>query len=236
MRLFSQVLVVGACMVAAYATTAQASDSTYVISVSGVGEVKVEPDMAYLTVGITTQAKVVSEAQSQNSTATANVNQVLHEVFKLTDQDVKTTSYNVSPMYEYPQNSQPVLVGYSVKHTLQVRVKDLSRLGDIIDAVGRVGATDLGSVTFSTSKRKQLELEALALAYADAQSKAEVLAKAAARTLVRAVRISQSSVSYSPVRAEAANSRAAGAPMPSPTTLSGGELTISASVSVDYQF
>src|SRR5690606_29584124 len=121
--------------------------------------------------------------------------------------------------------------GYVARNTIEVRVDDLGRLGEVMDASVGSGATSVHGLRFDLKQRNASEREALTLAVADAMLRAEAAASGAKRTVDRVVRIAEGAP-ISIVRPEAAAFRVAAADQPAPTPVAEGEIEIRAQVTV----
>src|SRR5690606_31968226 len=103
------------------------------------------------------------------------------------ERDVKTLSYNVSPRYEYPQpcygmicpptTSTPRIVGYDVSQTIEVRVRDTAKAGDVLEALGTIGVQHVSGPQFVVDDESEVKNEARAEAIEEARAKAKALAK-----------------------------------------------------------
>jgi uncharacterized protein YggE len=165
------------------------------ISVNGKGEQFQAPDIATFSFGVTENAKTVDVAQTA---ATTKINAVLKalEDSGIEKKDIKTTSYNINPHYEYQQemcvagscrSGRQVLTGYDVSQNVEVKVRDLTKAGSLFSTVGSLGVQNVNGLTFAIDKIEDVRAKARAEAIDDAQAKAKVLAK---QLGVRIVRIS----------------------------------------------
>src|SRR3990167_4409339 len=169
--------------------------ATNTITVSGEGEVFAVPDMAEFSLTVREEAEVVSDAQE---TAAEKVNNIITYLkgTGVEEKDIKTTSYNVYPKYEWqeivcitypcPRGSQEQ-VGFEVTQTLSVKVKDTKLAGELLSGVGGRGASDVSGLSFTIEDEDTLKAEARALAIDDAREKATVLAGELKVKLVRVV-------------------------------------------------
>jgi uncharacterized protein YggE len=149
------------------------TDTTRTINVTGDGEVTATPDIAYLYLGVITDKPTTIEAQSANSTAINNVIAAIKEE-GLKDEDITTTDYSINPKYDYDNNTgASTLVGYTVSNTLKVTVKDISKVGQIIDAATESGANVSNSISFGISDYEKYYNMALLNALSNAQNKAQ---------------------------------------------------------------
>lgn len=161
------------------------------ITVSGKGEVMVSPDLATFSFQVIESAKTVVEAQSK---ATEKSNSALAAIREggVADKDIKTTSYNINPKYDYPECTQwscptrnPTLVGYEVSQSVEIKVRDLDKAGAILATIGGIGVQNVSGLNFSVDDPDQVTAEARGLAIADAKAKANELAKQLGVSIVR---------------------------------------------------
>ena len=149
------------------------------IIVSGSGSVTVPPDYAEIASGVTSQAKTAKEASDANAKAMAALNAAL-KTDGIAADDIQTLRFSVSPVYGPPQqNAPPKLVGFSVSNELAIKVRQISKVGEILDSLIQAGATDSGSVQFLHSNMSHVLDRARQAALADARRKAELYAQSA---------------------------------------------------------
>jgi uncharacterized protein YggE len=136
--------------VQAQAQQAQIAQDGRVI-VTGEGDVAVAPDHAQITGGVTTRAKSVKEATDTNSKAMAAVTAALLEA-GIEQKDIQTLRFSIQPVYA-PQgpNTEPKLSGYSVSNQVRVKIRQIGKIGEILDRLIAAGATDLGNIAFLVS-------------------------------------------------------------------------------------
>ncbi len=153
------------------------SQSVNVITVSGKGEVLATPDIANISFGVSEESLVVSDAQKK---ATDKTNAILAFLKKngVEDKDVKTTSYNIYPRYEYAQMSgKQNLAAYVVSQNVQIKVRKIEDAGKLLAGLATAGATDISGLSFTNDKRDDLVRDAREKAIKDAREQAEVLAR-----------------------------------------------------------
>ena len=148
------------------------------ISVGGMGKVFVKPELANMSIGVESRAKTAGEASDQNK---RDMNQVMSSLkaMGIKDEDIQTIDYSIYPDYRYKENEGEKIVGYVARNMVQVKVKDLDKIGDILDAATGAGANVIHGIGFTVEDPSQYKDEARELAVADAKSKAERLAKSA---------------------------------------------------------
>ncbi len=159
------------------------------ITALGHGEVKAKPDIALLTLTVTTQSLNQSEAVRENARRTAALLAALRGA-KIADKDIQTQSYTVQPQYDY-KPSPPVLTGYQVQNSVGATVRDLTQVGAVIDKATAGGASEVGGVSFDLSNRASAQSEALTLAVRSAKRKAAVMADAAGVGLGRLLTLTE---------------------------------------------
>ena len=159
------------------------------ITVSGHGEVKVKPDIALLSLTVTTQSQNQAEAVADNARKTTALLAALRGA-KLADKDIQTLSYTVQPQYDY-KPSPPVLTGYQVQNSVQATVRDLTKVGFVLDKATAGGASEVGGVSFDLSDKAASQSAALRLAVGSAKMKASVMAEAAGVALGRLLTLTE---------------------------------------------
>ena len=147
------------------------------ISVSGTGEVQAEPDIATVSTGVEARADTVAEARAQAAEAASAVIAALG-ASGVEDRDIRTVDFSIYPDYDYSSDT-PRITGYVVSNTVQVTVRDVQGVGELIDAVADAGgdAVRFGGISFAHEDAVGLTRQARELAMADARAKAEQLAE-----------------------------------------------------------
>ncbi len=161
-----------------------------VVIASGEGIVKVAPDQAWVRIGAESRSKNPKEAQQRNAQAMSTVQQKVSALGIQTGA-VKTVAIDLQLEYDYANGKQTPR-GYLARNTIEVRVDDLAKLGDVLDAAVASGATLLHGLRFDLKKRDEIEREALQQAVAAAVGRAESMAAGARRTIDRVLRIEES--------------------------------------------
>lgn len=167
--------------------------ATNTITVSGKGEVFAVPDIGTFTFSVSEKASSVAKAQE---IATSKINKAIDylKAQGVPEKDIKTVGYNAYPQYEWQQEActplrcppgRSVLTGYQVTQSVQVKVRDTARVGDLLTGVGATGISDLSGIEFTVDDDESIKAEAREQAIADAKSKAELLAKTLGVRLVR---------------------------------------------------
>nr|WP_245423645.1 SIMPL domain-containing protein [Rhizobium subbaraonis] len=174
-----------------------------VITVTGEGRSNIAPDMALVELGVVKDGKTAREALDANNAAMAEVMKALKDA-GIAERDLQTSGFSISPQYQFPQGDNgeakpPVLVGFQVSNMLSVRVRDLSRLGPILDQTVTLGINQTGGITFTNDKPDEAISAARKSAVADAIARAKELTAAAGIGLGKVLEISETSYRPQPV-------------------------------------
>lgn len=206
------------------------SDNTG-ISVSGTGIVTGTPDTLTLSVGVSILRPTVQEAVDAAAERAQQLITAL-EAQGVAERDIQTANYSIWPQYDY-QNDQQVLRGYQVDNTLSIKIRDLDRAGEIIDAAAEAGgdAARVTGLRFALEDNADLLVAAREAAWQDALSKAQQLADLAGVGLAAPIRIAEN-VSAPPV--PVAYERALAADAAFTTPIEAGESQVTVTVSVTF--
>jgi len=148
------------------------SESENVITVSATSEVYAKPDLALTTFSVISEAKTVGAAMQDNTTKMNAVTTFVKSQ-GVEDKDIKTTNFNISPRYEWREKTgERVLVGYEVSQSLQVKMRDLAKIGDIIQGATEAGANQVSDLQFTIDNEDALKEEARGKAIEEAKTKA----------------------------------------------------------------
>lgn len=226
--------VAGADLTPTTANVDEAKVEKNVISVSGMAKVKVAPNIAYIDLGVRTSAKTASQAQQENAKKMSAVIDAIKKA-GIDIKDIKTSNYYVNPTYLY-ETKQSKLVGYEATNTVTVKVRDITKTGEIIDIASNIGSNVTDNVRFGLVEASSYN-QALTDALKNAQGKANALAAVIGKKLNTPSKITEQyfdgrQTLYSNV---AMNYKAKAAAQPS-TPVESGEIEITATVNVEYQY
>jgi uncharacterized protein YggE len=162
------------------------------ITVFGEGRADGTPDMASVTLGVVTESAAAADAMAENSARLAAVLARLREK-GIAERDLQTSGLSLEPQWIYPEDegASPRIAGYRVENAISVRVRDLDRLGAVLDLVVSDGANSFRALAFGVDDPAPLLDAARAAAVADARRKAEVIAQAAGMALGEVIEISE---------------------------------------------
>lgn len=161
------------------------------LTISGEGLVTGTPDMASFSSGVVSEAKTAREALNANTQGVAAMIAAIKES-GIEPRDIATSGFSVQPQYAPPKKDSveaPRVTGYQVRNTVSVRVRDLGKLGDLLDKVVTSGANQIGGISFDIAEPAKLQEQARIAAVQDARRQAEVIAQAAGVRLVRIINI-----------------------------------------------
>jgi uncharacterized protein len=171
-------VLLSACNTAITPTGGQSSAAPYTINASGSGKVYITPDVAYVNFGVHTEADTVSEALRQNNAQSQAVAKSLSDGGIKTE-DIQTSAFTVTPTQKYDENGNPTgKTVYVVENSVYVTVRDLGKLGQLLDSTVTSGANTVDGITFDVQDKTKALSEARHLAVADAMAQAKELADA----------------------------------------------------------
>lgn len=219
------------------ATMAGDNDPYPQIVVSGQGRAELAPDIALLQLTVTREADTARAALDANSLAMAEVLQALRAQ-GIAERDLQTANFSIQPRYTYPkpgakgENQSPRIVGYTVRNGLGVRVRDLDKLGAIIDQSVSLGVNEGGNITFTNDDPSAAIEQARTRAVQNAMAKATTLAAAAGVKLGKVLQISEQS--YNPAPVPMMRSRMAMADAAESVPVAAGENSYEVTVNLSY--
>lgn len=184
------------CVLLATTLSCQAADhddpSPALISVTGQGSVSSTPDMATVTLGVTTQAQNTATAVTANNRSMTALNSMLDK-YDIEGRDRRSRGFNIQPRYDNRRSGDGTLtiVGFTVSNQLTVRVRNLDDLGDLLGAAVESGGNTINSLSFGNSDAEAFRDDARKLAVENALHKASLYAEAAGSKVGRILSISE---------------------------------------------
>jgi uncharacterized protein YggE len=154
-----------------------------------VGEATLQraPDLAFVTASVETRAKSPREAQRLNADAMTAVQKRLTDA-RVPKESIRTLGFDVQQEFDFVQGKR-VARDFAARNAVEVRIDEVARVGEIVDAVVQAGATSVSGIRFDLKDRAAVEREALQLAVSDARARADAAASGAGRTIDRVIRI-----------------------------------------------
>jgi uncharacterized protein len=172
------------------------------ISVMGEGEAAIAPDMAIVTLTVVREAETAREALTASNQAMDEVLAAMRTA-EIADRDLQTSNFAIQPQYVYPdgdsQPQQPRITGYEASNTLTVRLRDLEKLGALLDEAVTLGVNQGGNIIFTNDDPSTTLNEARRDAVGDARERAEILAEAAGVELGRILSIDEQTMMPQPI-------------------------------------
>jgi uncharacterized protein YggE len=205
------------------------------IWVNGEGKVSAVPDIATLSLGIEAEETSVAEAQTQASEAMDKVMNALKDN-GLAEKDIQTQYFNIYQVTKWdPETQEQVVTGYRVTNMVTAKIRNIDKVGTIIDAVVAAGGdlTRIDNINFSVDDPSPYYEEARKEAMANAKTKANQLAELANVTLGKPTYISENSYYTTPIRSDIAYKMEEA--VVAETPISPGEMEISVSIQIAYE-
>ncbi len=197
------------------------------ISVSATGSVDAEPDLASVSVGTIVEADTAKEALARSSIVMAKLIDGL-KALGIAAKDIQTTAVNIEPRYTQAKDGRPTaLAGYRLVNRVHLTVREVKRLGEILDGAIGLGANQVNGIDFDVSNAEILMDDARKLAIANARRRAELYAAAAGAQLGSVLTISETNASP---KAQPMARAAAGGPVP----IQAGTRTLTVEVNLTY--
>lgn len=204
------------------------------ISITGYAEVSAKPDVAQITISVLSENRDLGVATEDNNTKTNAIVSFLKEN-GIEDKDIKTSTYNINPRYEYYSDYRNrYLAGYEVTQSLVVKIRNLDSVGEIIAGSSERGSNDISSLSFIIDNDEALKAQAKKQAIDDAKLKASELAKDLGISLSEIVGFYENNYYSTPqisyAKVEMAKSLDSSTP-----SIEAGENTIIASITITYK-
>jgi uncharacterized protein len=219
--------VAGAALFAAPALAQ--SDFPSAISVIGEASLSVPPDLAQIDAGAASDGKTARDAAEANNAAMTKMLAALKNA-GIEEKDYQTSRLSLQPLYAPNRTGPPSsITGYRASNRVAIKLRDVTKVASVIDALVGAGANDIGNISFTVSQASAMLDQAREKALADARHKAEIYARAAGVTLGAPLSIAEEGAQTPVFRAKTA---AAASPMTTSTPIAQGEETLSVAVSV----
>mgnify|MGYP001592663430 FL=1 len=217
------------------------------ITLSGEGKVMAKPDVAKISATILTENESLKIAQEENSRKSNVLTSFLKGV-GIAEKDIRTIGYNIYPQYSYPPpcppyslcplgSDRPKIVGYQVRNSYEVTIRDLGKTGEILSGIIGSGVNEVSGITFTIDEPEALQAEARKKAIDNARDKAKKLAADLDRRLGKIVNFSESG-GFPPIifREAAFGGKGGGGAEPIPPSVEPGENEVIVNVAITYEF
>jgi uncharacterized protein len=161
------------------------------VSVSAAGHVTAEPDQAAISTGVVAEGASAGAALAANTTVMAKLIDGLKSS-GIDAKDIKTVSFNVQPRYQNYKDGRPATInGYQVVNQVRILVRDLDKLGQVLDTSVTLGANQMGGIEFQVSAAETLKDEARKVAMANALRRARLFAQSAGADVGEVIAIAE---------------------------------------------
>jgi len=200
------------------------------LAVTASASVARTPDVATIGTGVVTQGRTAAAALADNARAMAQVVAAL-KAAGVASRDLQTSAVSLDPQYRYADNQPPVLTGYQATNRVSVRLRDLARVGQVLDALAAAGANQIDGPDFGIDQPAPALDEARTKAIAAARARADLYARAAGMQVRRIVAIDEAEGAppvARPMLAMAARAKA-------DTPVESGEQALTATVNVTFE-
>ena len=181
--LIPTILIIAAVALSACSASVQLGQTQpRTISVNGNAQVILAPDIAYVSIGVHSEAKTATEAVASNNTQTQAVIDAI-KAQGVDAKDIQTTNFSVYQQEKFAPTGESLGTFFMADNTVYVTIHDITKIGDILDAAISAGANNIYGITFDVQNKEAALATGRDQAMADAQAQAEQLAKAAGATL-----------------------------------------------------
>lgn len=217
------------------ASAAETSSDLRTISVNGSSQVVLEPDIAFISIGVHSEAQDAKAAVANNNQQTQAVIDALIAA-GVDAKDIQTNNFSIYPQDRYSPTGEVLEKFFSVDNTVSVKMRDLDGLGDLLDAAVEAGANTIYGISFDLEDKQEAIAQGRGAALENARQQAEQLAEAAGVTLGQVHSISSySSVPY-PMAYDVRGLGGGGSgEAASSVPITPGQLTITVEISVVYE-
>jgi hypothetical protein len=157
--------------------TVQPQPPQRTITVTGTGKVTLTPDIAYISIGVHTENASAKDAVAENNSQAQAVVAAI-KGFGVAEKDIQTTNFSIYPQQQYDNNGKQTGIIYVVNNTVYVTVRDLSKLGNLLDSTVSSGANNIDSIQFDVADKTAALSQARLAAVAEARKQADELTKA----------------------------------------------------------
>jgi len=201
------------------------------IVVTGEAKLSVKPELAYVSLGVVSEAPTAYDALQKNNVSMKSLFTLLNES-KVAEKDIQTSGFNISPRYDY-KNNETKFLGYTVSNNVTITVRDLANLGKLLDVLVKNGANSIHGVTFGVCDPSKLADDVRKAAMQDAKRKATLYAEGGEFRLGGVIFVTELGVPRASPQMYAASHMAdaeAGGNVP----VSGGELTAAVRLQVTF--
>ncbi|TSC95446.1 MAG: hypothetical protein Athens101410_505 [Parcubacteria group bacterium Athens1014_10] len=213
--------------------TKQIQEPAHILTVSAEGKVRMVPDLAIIQAGVETIKPTASESQKENA---QKMNAVINVIKNkgVEKEDIQTTNYNLQALYDWTEKGR-VFKGYQTTQNVTVRIKELDKIGEILEAVNTAGANQIGGIQFTFDDPENFKKQASQQAITRAKERADVLAQSAGIKLGKLISLSEYSYEAIPSAYYALDKEGMGGGAETTPNIEAGESEITAQVTLIFE-
>lgn len=208
-----------------------AAERGTLLSISAEARASRAPDVATLSAGVVTQSADANTALRANAVQMDKVMAAIRAA-GIAERDVQTAGININPQYRYAENQAPAITGYQASNTVNVKVRDIAKLGKVLDALVANGANQINGPTFEIDEPEAVYDEARRAALKKAQARADLYAAALGKRVKRIVSVAEGGSGGMPGPMPVMKMAMAGA---ADTAVSPGETSLSITLDVVFE-
>lgn len=225
----------GAALAQSPTQAAPSNAAPRTLSVNGSGKAFLDPDIAYIYIGVHTEGKDAAEAVSTNNTQSQRLIEALKS-FGIDAKDIQTTNFSIWPQQQYSPDGQQTGTTYVVDNTVYVTLRELDNIGDLLDTAVANGANTINGIQFDVADRTKALSDARKDAITQARAQADELAVAAGVELGQIHSISTYGTNVpGPIYAERGMGGGGAADVAAAVPVSPGQLVIQVDVTVVFE-
>lgn len=218
-----------------WSSKVDAEEVKNVITVNGRGSITAKPDIAYVSMGVDTIGSTANQTQKKNAAVMNKLIKTLKNM-GIDKDDIKTTDYNIYTEQDYDKNTKKnAITGYQVSNTMEVTVRDVNNVGNVIDKAGEAGANKMYNIRFAISDDSSYYQQALNIATKNAESKAKAIAKGLGVDIIGPVKVTEQSTG-GPVLYKNLDGKMMLKEAAADTSVFSGELEVKAEITIGYSY
>lgn len=204
------------------------------ITVSGEGKIYAKPDVAIVSLGVTTTGATVAEVTTKN---TNQMNAIIAAVksLKIDEKDIQTTNYSLTPLYNWTEKQGRIFQGYTLEQDVQVKIRDFTKIGDVLSQATTNGANLVGDLQFTIDNPEQFKEQARAKAIEQAKANAKNLAKESGVNLGKLINVYEGYNSVPIMYNALAKGAGVAESAPVAPTIQPGQQEIDVTINLTYQ-
>ncbi|MFH0792330.1 MAG: SIMPL domain-containing protein [bacterium] len=214
--------------------TSSAENYPRELTVSATGRTFIVPDIALVSLGVSTEGKDVKTIVSENNQKMSDITKEI-KALGVEDKDIQTANYSLTPQYDYPQYGERIFRGYVVNQEIRVKVRDFTKIGDVLTRATEKGANLIGDFQFTVEDEAKAKQTARTEAIKKAKEKAGQIAKETGLKMGKIINIYEDSY-YNPTANMANAKYETGGGSPSPAAdIQPGTQEITVTTSLVYR-